>query len=1105
MSVLPADVLSSLSLLLENLISPNNDTRTLAEKELNDTWITGGETQRSYLLVGLSEQSVLATHPTTRSFAAVLFRRVAIRSPENSDDVTNRILDVLSDDVLAQIRQIFLTGLTSDQPSDVRHKIADAISELAKPGPKAVWVELLPALFNASKSSNESIRESAFRIFSTTPAIVSLEMIPALGPVFESGFGDSSEKVRIAALDAFAAFFRVLPKKAWKELQHLLPNLLNVLTPFKQENKGDELASVFESVIELAEMAPKMFKPHLNIILQFCVEVAQNKETEDTARMSALELLSTLVDEAPNMCKKEPEFAEKLIYTCLTMMTEVGEDDEDGSIWTSQDDLSNADEDEEIYSASKHSLDRLALKLGGEVVLPKLFLWLPQLASSTQWRERHAALMALSNVAEGCASVMIPEINSIIDLIWPRIEDEHPRVQWAAINALGQMSTDFADDIQTKHSERVIPAIISRMHAGLNPRVQAHAAAAMVNFSENATKEILEPYLNELLQQLLNLLQSPHKYVNEQALTTIAIVADAAQNKFVQYYDTLMPLLVNVMQSESTKEYRILKAKSIECCSLIASAVGREKAAPDFDKIVKIFASIQSSVTDPDDPCLAYLGQAWGRLAQVMGKDFIPCLDLVMPPLLQAAKAKPDLQLIEDEAEVEAFEQQEGWEVLPLQGKYIGMHTAALEEKSNAIDIIGIYASVLGEDFYPYAKEVVTDIIVPGLNFFYQDNVRYSTLQIVPSIISCVQKAVLKGKNTTPDAAKRDPAVLEVFTLIFDRLIDLLSIEPLVEILVSAYVCVFQCIELMFPGVLTKVHTEKLSIAIENSIKDYAERLAIRQSGDDQYTEDVSEEDEEIDEELIEEICKTIHAIFKSSRVEFFPEFQARLLPIVTSFLAGNSGQINWALCVIDDFIEFTGPQSWTLKDAFLPRLVDCLVSGDSSIRQAAAYGIGVAAQHGGPNYAEVCLGTLENLFNIVNVPEARSEDNVHATENVCTAIAKILRIYGAQLGGNLDQALTAWVKTLPIINDDEAAPFAYQFLSDLMDQNHEAVLSQAPKVIESVALALKHSSVQGQTAKRVVEATKAFVSRLPNDHAMQIIQSLPAEEQAVLQKAFEA
>ena len=159
---------------------------------------------------------------------------------------------------------------------------------------------------------------------------------------------------------------------------------------------------------------------------------------------------------------------------------------------------------------------------------------------------------------------MIPEINSIIDLIWPRIEDEHPRVQWAAINALGQMSTDFADDIQTKHSERVIPAIISRMHAGLNPRVQAHAAAAMVNFSENATKEILEPYLNELLQQLLNLLQSPHKYVNEQALTTIAIVADAAQNN---------TMILSCLYSSMLCSQRALRSTEFSRPSLLNAAL----------------------------------------------------------------------------------------------------------------------------------------------------------------------------------------------------------------------------------------------------------------------------------------------------------------------------------------------------------------------------------------------------------------------------------------------------------------------------------------------------------------------------------------------------
>ena len=72
MSVLPPDALSSLNALLENLISSNNDARTEAEKTLNESWILGGETQRSLLLVGLADQSVLAATPTVRISSVLL-------------------------------------------------------------------------------------------------------------------------------------------------------------------------------------------------------------------------------------------------------------------------------------------------------------------------------------------------------------------------------------------------------------------------------------------------------------------------------------------------------------------------------------------------------------------------------------------------------------------------------------------------------------------------------------------------------------------------------------------------------------------------------------------------------------------------------------------------------------------------------------------------------------------------------------------------------------------------------------------------------------------------------------------------------------------------
>ena len=150
-----------------------------------------------------------------------------------------------------------------------------------------------------------------------------------------------------------------------------------------------------------------------------------------------------------------------------------------------------------------------------------------------------------------------------------------------------------------------------------------------MNFSEAATKDILEPYLDDLLNNLLVLLQSPKRYVQEQVLTTIAIIADAAEQTFVKYYDTLMPLLVNVLKTDMGDENRLLKAKCIECSTLIALAVGKEKFEPQSHDLIQLFGHIQQSATADDDPVKQYLEQAWGRICRILGKDFLPYLSLI--------------------------------------------------------------------------------------------------------------------------------------------------------------------------------------------------------------------------------------------------------------------------------------------------------------------------------------------------------------------------------------------------------------------------------------------------------------------------------------------
>ncbi|CAJ0754734.1 18887_t:CDS:1, partial [Entrophospora sp. SA101] len=56
----------------------------------------------------------------------------------------------------------------------------------------------------------------------------------------------------------------------------------------------------------------------------------------------------------------------------------------------------------------------------------------------------------------------------------------------------------------------------------------------LVNFCEAADKSILEPYLDTIFERLLVLLNSGRTYVQEQAITTIATVADSSEDRFVK-------------------------------------------------------------------------------------------------------------------------------------------------------------------------------------------------------------------------------------------------------------------------------------------------------------------------------------------------------------------------------------------------------------------------------------------------------------------------------------------------------------------------------------------------------------------------------------------
>lgn len=83
--------------------------------------------------------------------------------------------------------------------------------------------------------------------------------------------------------------------------------------------------------------------------------------------------------------------------------------------------------------------------------------------------------------------------------------------------------------------------------------------------------------------------------LQEGALTALASVADAANAHFIRYYDTVMPMLKNILYSASSKAEQLLRAKALECVSLVGMAVGKERFRADAQEVMAFMQQLQVS------------------------------------------------------------------------------------------------------------------------------------------------------------------------------------------------------------------------------------------------------------------------------------------------------------------------------------------------------------------------------------------------------------------------------------------------------------------------------------------------------------------------------
>ncbi|KAL0911444.1 hypothetical protein M5K25_019586 [Dendrobium thyrsiflorum] len=1208
--------------LISYLMSSDNEKRTQAESLFSLCRVHNPD------VVALKLAHLLhSSLPNLRTMAAVLLRSHLTSHGGDCDAGLSRLNAITK----SSLKSLLLAAVQREESKFLTKQLCDVVAEVAAALlPENEWPELLPFMFQAVTSGSPHLHESSLLVLSRLSQCTRDPLLPHLAnlhSVFLNSLSHpSSPDVRIAALGASINLVRCLSSAVDRDkFADLLPAMMLTLT--ESLNSGNEAAAqeALKLLIELAGGEPKFLRRQLPHVLASMLQIAEADSLDESTRHLAIEFMITLAearDRAPGMMRKLPQFIGRLFDVLMKMLLDIY----DESTWHAAE---NEDEDAwetDNYNFGQECLDRLSIAIGGTTLVPVAFELFPIYLGSPDWQKHHAALITLAQIAEGCSKVLIKNLEQVVTMVLNSFQHPHPRVRWAAINAIRQLSTDLGPDLQVQYHQRVLPTLASAMDDFENPRVQAsfckrtclwieyfifhygykeynsnaemfvhhinkgsleesnfliqpifhisigpffpihkevlptivqikniyddmkgsfglnitkcniqtvkgiptqlnsvdcgifvckyiekvmlqkkaHAASIILNFTENCAPGILTHYLDGFVGKLLVLLQNRKQIVQGAALTALASLADSSREQFQDYYDAVMPCFKTILLNATDKSNRMLLAKSMECISLVGMVVGKDKFRDDAKQVMEVLMSLQGSQIEIDDPIASYMLQAWTRLCQCLGQDFLPYMNIVMPPLLQSAQLEPDVTITSANSEYMDDSNEDRVEIATLGAKRIGIRTSVLEEKATACNMLCCYANELKENFYPWIDQVAPTL-VPLLKFYFHEEVRRAAVSAMPELLRSAKLAVEKGL-----AQGRDESyVKQLSDYIVPALVEALHKEPEIEICSSMLDSLNQCMQLsghlLDKGQIRSIVDEIKHLITASTIRkrERAERMKAEDfdAEEGEFLKEENEQEEEVFDQ-VSDCLGTMIKTFKTYFVPFLDELSVYLEPMWGRDKTPKERRI--AICIFDDVAEQCQESALKYYDTYLPLLLEACNDGDAG---AAVYGIGVCAEFGGLVFRPFIGEALCRLNNVIRHADSFSSDNVMAYDAAVSALGKICLFHRDTI--DAAQIIPAWLNCLPVKGDLTEAKIVHEQLCSMVERSDKELLGPnnqyLPKILSVFAevLCAGKALATEQTVSRMIKLLKQLQQTMPPPFLASLLSSLPPQQQIALQSAM--
>jgi len=195
----------------------------------------------------------------------------------------------------------------------------------------------------------------------------------------------------------------------------------------------------------------------------------------------------------------------------------------------------------------------------------------------------------------------------------------------------------------------------------------------------------------------------------------------------------------------------------------------------------------------------------------------------------------------------------------------------------------------------------------------------------------------------------------------------------------------------------------------------------------------------------------------------------------------------------------------------FMPHMLMGCMSTDLELRQAALFGVGLCAQHGGAGFGPYRSEALQTLMHVMGQPQARSDEHQSATDNAAASLGKIAQFQPQQaaaggVGEDTFDIFASWLAYLPLRGDVQESVVVNRQLAQLVEANHAPLLgpnaANLPRIMCIFAEVLETELVDEETVTRIQGILRSAQAAAPAQ-LEGACRGLPAEGVAKLQRAI--